>query len=223
MTIAFQETPVWSAADDIDCVRVLAGPEAFDAINQPDCPAAIWARKPLANFQSWIDCLSSHHLPEGRVILRPDATSQAVLELCEIAQMPEAPERDVFVNDVSTLADLFSKTMDAPFLRLRLEAVKDNGCPKFHTDTLSARLVCTYRGRGTEYGFSVDGDEPRDIFQVPTGSPILMRGKLWPETPISGFKHRSPPIEGIGQTRLVLALDTVSNPDDEVWIPSVVN
>ncbi|MEM6422079.1 MAG: DUF1826 domain-containing protein, partial [Pseudomonadota bacterium] len=43
----------------------------------------------------------------------------------------------------------------------------------------------------------------------PTGMPILLRGKLWPESPASGIVHRSPPIEGTGATRLVLVLDPI--------------
>ncbi len=37
---------------------------------------------------------------------------------------------------------------------------------------------------------------------------------LWPEQPASGLLHRSPPIEGTGETRLVLVLDGVMDLDD---------
>jgi len=50
----------------------------------------------------------------------------------------------------------------------------------------------------------------------PTGAPILLRGTLWPEHPRSGLLHRSPPIEGTGETRLVLVLDPVDDPEEEV-------
>ena len=105
--------------------------------------------------------------------------------------------------------------MSAPFLRLRLDVVTTNACPKFHIDAVTARLVCTYRGTGTQYGISTDGADPRRVFIVPTGSPILLRGTLWPEMPSSGLLHRSPPIEGTGETRLVLVLDPVLNPEEE--------
>ena len=57
-----------------------------------------------------------------------------------------------------------------------------------------------------QYGISTDGREPKRIFTVPTGAPILLRGTKWPEPPHSGLLHRSPPIEGSGLTRLVLVL-----------------
>ena len=54
-----------------------------------------------------------------------------------------------------------------------------------------------------------------NIFDVPTSSPIVMRGTLWPTKESSGFLHRSPPIEGSGKTRLLLVLDPISDPKIE--------
>ncbi|ESQ13779.1 MAG: hypothetical protein N838_33160, partial [Thiohalocapsa sp. PB-PSB1] len=51
---------------------------------------------------------------------------------------------------------------------------------------------------------------------VPTGAPILLRGTLWPEQPKSGLLHRSPPIEGSGETRLLLVLDPMDGPEDDI-------
>ncbi|EEE38158.1 hypothetical protein RKLH11_1999 [Rhodobacteraceae bacterium KLH11] len=106
--------------------------------------------------------------------------------------------------------------MSATFLRLRLDVVTTNACRRFHIDAITARLVCTYRGTGTQYGVSTDGADPQRVFTVQTGSPILLRGTLWPAEPPSGLLHRSPPIEGTGETRLVLVLDPVTDPEDEL-------
>jgi len=121
----------------------------------------------------------------------------------------------MLVDDIAALAVMFAGRVDAPYLRLRLDVLPTNACRKFHIGAVMARLSCTYRGTGTQYGISTDGDDPSRIFTVPTGSPILLRGTLWPETPKSGLLHRSPPIEGTGETRLVLVLDPVFDLDDE--------
>ena len=110
---------------------------------------------------------------------------------------------------------VFARLAPAPYLRLRFDVVTTNACRKFHVDFITARLICTYRGPGTQYGISADGSEPRRVFSVPTGAPILLRGKLWPERPNSGLLHRSPAIEGTGETRSVLVLDPISDLDDE--------
>ncbi|WP_306043585.1 DUF1826 domain-containing protein [Mameliella sp. MMSF_3455] len=43
-------------------------------------------------------------------------------------------------------------------------------------------------------------------------APIVLRGTHWPEKPLSGLLHRSPPIEGTGRVRFVLVLDPVDDP-----------
>jgi len=196
-------------------VSVAETPAAVTAIRQPGCAASIWKRAPLASFQSWIDALPPQHLPRARVVLRPNAVRGALSKIFDGATLPDGGERAMLVDDISALADMFATAMRAPYLRLRLDVVTTNACRKFHVDAITARLLCTYRGTGTQYGVSTDGTEPKRIFTVPTGSPILLRGRLWPETPGAGVLHRSPPIEGSGETRLVLVLDPVFDLEDE--------
>ena len=121
----------------------------------------------------------------------------------------------MLIEDASALAAIFADVMDTPFLRLRFDVVTTNACRKFHIDAVTARLVCTYRGTGTQYGVSEDGHDPEQIVTVPTGSPIVLRGTRWPETPLSGLLHRSPPIAGTGETRLLLVLDPIVDPEEE--------
>ncbi|MFC3613819.1 DUF1826 domain-containing protein [Lutimaribacter marinistellae] len=197
-------------------VGVAEKPEDLSVIHKPGCAAAIWWRQPLPEFQHWIAKLKPEQLPRARMILRPDGVRAAVAEVCEASGTPPSVERQRFVDDVAALADIFAGLMKVTWLRLRLDVVTTNACRKFHIDAVTARLVCTYRGTGTQYGISTDGDDPKRVFTVPAGAPILLRGTLWPETPKSGLLHRSPPIEGTGETRLLLVLDPVTDPEDEI-------
>ncbi|MEO1459694.1 MAG: DUF1826 domain-containing protein, partial [Pseudomonadota bacterium] len=129
--------------------------------------------------------------------------------------MPEGAERAWLAEDVTALAERFIALVPAPYLRLRLDVVTTNSCRRFHVDAVTARLVCTYRGTGTQYGVATGGAEPERIHTVPTGSPIVLRGTLWPETPQSGLRHRSPPIEGTGETRLLCVVDPVARLDED--------
>jgi hypothetical protein len=184
-------------------------------IHYDNCAGVIWNRQPVSAFQDWIDALHPEQLPSVRLVLRPKMVTDAVTTACDAAQMPECSERTRLIDDISALATTFADVMKAPFLRLRLARVTSNACRKFHVDALRARLICTYRGTGTQYGISTNGTEPQRVFTTPSGAPIVLRGTLWAEQPRSGLLHRSPPIEGSGETRLVVVIDPILDPEDE--------
>ena len=129
--------------------------------------------------------------------------------------MPKGRERDWLEADVSAIVTTFAELMSTDYVRMRLEVVTTNACRKFHIDRIVGRLVCTYRGTGTQYGISDGNHDPVHVHTVSTGAPILLRGSLWPAVPAPGLSHRSPPIEGSGEVRLVLVLDPVNDLENE--------
>lgn len=197
-------------------VEIAQRPEELAAIHHPGAAAVLWQRQPLDRFQRWIDALPPEQLPSARIILRPGAVRDAVTRIADATGLPACNERSLLIDDIAALAEMFGQVMRAPFLRLRLDVVTTNACRKFHIDAVTARLVCTYRGTGTQYGVAKNGADPDPVLTVPTGAPFLLRGTKWPETPRSGLLHRSPPIEGSGETRLLLVLDPITDPEDEV-------
>lgn len=194
-------------------VGVADNPTALDTFLKPGCAAAIWRRQTPAPVQSWLDHVDPNALPRGRAVLPRHAVFDTVQRFFDMADLPAGPERDWLYKDVAGLADIFCHLMTTEYLRLRLDVITTNACRKFHIDAITARLVCTYRGTGTQYGMSTDGNDPKRVFTVQTGSPILLRGTRWPAQPASGLLHRSPPIEATGETRLVLVLDPVNDPE----------
>lgn len=202
-----------------DLERAVRGVEDAAALRgflAPDAAAAIWNRSLPDGVLDWVASLDPARLPRGRVILHRSNVAAAVRELCDMAALPAGAQRDWFETDIADLAHIFADLVKTRYLRLRLDVVTTNACRKFHLDAITARLVCTYRGTGTQYGLADRGQDPARIFTVPTGAPILLRGSLWPPEPPSGLLHRSPPIEGTGETRLVLVLDPVTDPQDEL-------
>ncbi|MEM7445043.1 MAG: DUF1826 domain-containing protein [Pseudomonadota bacterium] len=195
-------------------VRVATTPRGLSAIQHQGCAAAIWQRQPLDSFQRWIDEQQPDRLPRSRIVLRPYAVHDAVSQLVVVSGLPACEERRMLVDDIAAQAAMFAAVMEAPYLRLRLDVITRNDCQELRIDAVTARLVCTYRGTGTQYGISTDGAELQQVVTVPTGSPIVLRGALWPETPKSGLRYRSPPIEAMGETRLVLSLDPVFDLED---------
>ncbi len=197
-------------------VSLVDDAEGLSVIHRPGCAATVWQRRPLISFQKWINALDPARLPRARVILRPETVRETVRHICDSTGTPDCVERDRLIDDIAALADIFSEVTQAAFLRLRLDVVTTNACRKFHVDAVTARLVCTYRGTGTQYGTAPKGRDPQRIFTVPTGAPIVLRGTRWPEQPATGLLHRSPPIAGSGENRLLLVLDPISDPEKEI-------
>ncbi|MCR9214732.1 MAG: DUF1826 domain-containing protein [Proteobacteria bacterium] len=191
--------------------------EELSQIHDPACAAAIFQRPIDTRLQSWIDRLDPEYLPDARVIIRPKEIRETVNRICERSGTPDCPERQMLVDDVVKLASVFAELMSAPYLRLRFDITKTDACRKFHMDYLTSRLICTYRGSGTQYGNATDGLDPQIVHSVPTGAPLVMRGQHWPNNPDTHLRHRSPPIEGTGQTRLVLVLDSINDMNEEVY------
>lgn len=189
--------------------------DGLEAIYRKGCAAALWHRDQPSGFRDWIDGLDEALLPKARLILKPDAVKAAVTQVCDAQGTPETAQSRWLIDDIATLAASFATVMRSPFLRVRLDVVTTNACRKFHIDAVTARLVCTYRGTGTQYGVSHDGAEPTEVITAPTGAPIVLRGTRWPGEEPPGLLHRSPPIAGTGETRLLLVLDPVHTPDED--------
>ncbi|MGY6548283.1 MAG: DUF1826 domain-containing protein [Roseinatronobacter sp.] len=202
------------APEPLAGVRLTDRLVGLDAIHAPDCAAVICAQPEAASLCDWLTGLSPDLLPRTRQILRPDAIAAVLPDIC--ATLPDAPERQRLGAFIAALAAQFAVVMNAPWLRLRLEIVTGNACRKFHIDNVTARLVCTLRGTGTQIGLAERGAEPAIIQTVAAGHPLVLRGMRWPTTPCSLLKHRSPPIAGSGETRLLLVLDPLDSPEDEV-------
>lgn len=199
----------------VDEVVTTAPSEGLVAIAAPKgVSAAVWDRTPTPEFQSWIDGLAPSELPSARLVLHADTVARILPSVFATCGTPASSYRDHLQDDISALAQMFSKLTGAPYLRMRLEIVNTNACRRFHLDAVTVRLVCTYRGQGTQYGLAGENGDPEQIHQVGPSAPILLRGSLWPGTAQSALRHRSPPIEGTGETRLVLVFDPLMGPEE---------
>ena len=174
----------------------------------------IWRRRVHKRMQSWLDMLPVDQLPTGRIVLPVPQVRSAVTELMNISEMPECSERQLLLDDICLLAHEFNELFAPAYLRLRFDVVKTNKCPKFHIDHVSARLLCTYRGVGTEYSFLDDQKRPAVIFPTPCCAAIILRGTKWPTDCANNLVHRSPEITAGDETRLLFVIDPVDNSDE---------
>lgn len=181
-----------------------AGEAALEDIRAGGVAAAIWRRRLDAGLLSRLAALPAEALPALRAELRPAESARAVEAACGPAAAPCAAG---LAADVGMLAARFARIMRAKAIRLRLDVVDTDSCRRFHQDQVTARLLCSYRGAGTEYGLAGPDGTPADIQRMRTGWVGLFRGRRWPACGAGRLVHRSPPIGESGETRLLLVID----------------
>lgn len=190
--------------------RISANPEVLHAIREPDCNLTIWQRAPFAEFGPLVE-----GAPQD-LRFTCDVTGLPALLAKELKQGGyggSAALHSALVADAARLAELFCTAMDLARLELRLEVVRTDSCRKFHADYVTARLITTYVGEGTDWLDEDDaarvaaGETPRQINRLRPFDIGLFKGKLATDRPAI---HRSPPIAGTGAARLLLVLNPAS-------------
>lgn len=188
-------------------VLVGAQAEILGDISEPGVAAAIWRRRLDTSFESWIRGLRTEILPDLRVTVPVSSAEAAVQTAFDIAKIPFVPERQTLASDVGALALIFGKVMNTGHVRIRLDVLDKVMCPKFHLDNVPARLLCTYRGTGTEYVPDVHLTDNKRIRTMRTGAAGLFRGATWASEEQTGLLHRSPAVESGAGPRLLLVID----------------
>ncbi|MTH97183.1 DUF1826 domain-containing protein [Roseibium sp. RKSG952] len=177
-------------------------------VDAPGIAAAIWQRIPDPDFQNWIDALPAGQLPDLRTTVPVHLAEAALLSACGLAGMPDGPEQHRLASDAAALALIYSRILRCTHVRIRFDVSSGVMCPKFHLDNVPARLLCTYRGAGTEYVLENHQDDTRRIRSMRTGSAGLFRGRTWPGEERCRLLHRSPAVLAGSGPRLLLAIDT---------------
>ncbi|MEM9839458.1 MAG: DUF1826 domain-containing protein [Pseudomonadota bacterium] len=179
----------------------------LQAIIEPSVDAATWRRALPVHVSQSLAQISTATGIDLRTEAMPSGVGEHVARFLSDLGVEDESVHAWLEEDVETLAKAFSTLLGTERIALRLEWVRSDACRKFHQDAIRARLICTYTGPGTEYGIAPRGEEPEDIRRVPVGSPMLLKGKAWRGSARPLLVHRSPPIEGTGQGRLVVVID----------------
>ncbi|MEA3641393.1 MAG: DUF1826 domain-containing protein [Lamprobacter sp.] len=126
--------------------------------------------------------------------------------------------RTALADDLAFLAELYADLMGCPALGVRMERLEQAMCPRWHRDQTGIRLLCTYRGPGTQWlddqGRLSRLDLREEAAQSCAASGraqafdiVLLKGSAWPDNGERGAIHRSPaPDNG---ARYLLAIDAL--------------
>ncbi|MEO1647232.1 MAG: DUF1826 domain-containing protein [Pseudomonadota bacterium] len=186
--------------------RISVSPHVLNAVRDEDCNLAVWERPAHPGLAA----LLKTSLNDVRFAAPLSELEARLAEELAQAGYPETSERGALTADIAALADRYGAIMELDALSVRLAIVTTDSCRKFHADYVKARLITTYVGTGTQWIDAEDtsrvaqSDAPQNIKSLATGDVGLFKGKLWTQSPAI---HRSPPIEGTGERRLILVLD----------------
>lgn len=143
--------------------------------------------------------------------------------LKDIATVINPSKYKMISQDIENLLSLFKKLTKAKKFRLMLATINSNMCRKFHTDINDLRMLCTYSGPGTLWltednvnkkALETSGDngsiviDNSKVQQAKTGAVVILKGAIYPQEEIKAIVHRSPPVEKLGEKRLLLRIDT---------------
>lgn len=173
----------------------------LDRIMIPDTHLALW-RRVRPEQLGWIDGIAWDTIDDLDFPVSIAALDTDIAEGLAEAGYPNGGETRALHHEVVSLARRFAALMGSEWIRLRLEVVETDACRKFHADVVTARLLTTLSGPATQW---IDAAAPDRINQLVAGDVALFKGRLWAEEPM--ILHRSPPIAGTGDKRLLLAID----------------
>lgn len=209
----------WPSQNASCCARS-DSPFGLTRIFEPAIQLALWQRPAEPLIVDWLTA-HQHDLGSGmRQILVPGSRP-------DLGQWPAGAGRDALVRDIALLAEMLGELLDAASIGFRLEILGKAMCPRFHVDRVGIRLLCTYRGPGTEWvedasldrrflGIASGGKpdehsglllEGHSIETIPAFSVALLKGSLWQGNAGRGIVHRSPLLPSNGGPRILLAMD----------------
>lgn len=176
----------------------------LSSIADRDIQLALWERRrPIALAP--LDGIDPARITDIDVEIAVATLRDGVARAIDDAGPGYAPVRTALIAEVAARATGFAALFPAPCLRMRLEVVQTNACWKFHMDYVPARLLATLSGRGTEWCLA---DRPDAVERMAAGDIAIFKGRMLVDEP--RIIHRSPPIDGTGEARLLLAIDPVT-------------
>ena len=128
--------------------------------------------------------------------------------------------KEEFINDIVRISEQFFQRSSTNTMSVKLEVINTDMCRLFHVDHYRQRLLCTYRGPGTQWldhcNVNRNGLGKGCNSKIVKDQNKIKRAQAFEVLIIEGSKndrgapgvvHRSPPIEHNGLTRVLLKID----------------
>lgn len=194
----------------------------LSAIHEPGCEIAWAQRSRDARVCGYLDAVIRAGTDAARWMALWEKDEPVV-----DGPWPRLPGSAAFGRELATLAATLCALLGSRSARLRIEVATRTTCPRFHVDNVPARLLCTWRGPGTDYlegrcadrsrlGPGSDGlpDEfsglildSAGVHRIPLFAVAVLKGERWPDRRSRGAIHRSPAMPPGAGPRVMVAID----------------
>lgn len=195
-------------------------PDVLQRILDPGVNLSLWQRPALPPVIRELLNLQASDLPDVRCPTSLESFDDDVITLLQ-QQGLDPLDFENWRIDMRRLADLYFRVSEDRDVTLRLVTTDEDDCRRFHVDRTHLRLLCTYRGPGTEWlpddqvdRLALNSGAPNDDI-LRSGKPSdfepfwagILKGDTFPGNLGHGLVHRSPPIAQTGRTRVLICLD----------------
>jgi len=173
----------------------------LQAIQHPGVALALWQRSLPSGLAAALAEVDLAQVDDLSIRLDLPLSEPALATKLALCGYPEDIAK-LLAADMALLSACHAVITGSTQLTVRLEVVETDACRRFHADYVTCRMLTTYVGQATQWIRSGHEDA---IGQMETGEVGLFKGRLLlPEPPIL---HRSPPIAGTGERRLLFVVD----------------
>lgn len=200
----------------------LAGnhPGLLRRILEPGVNLCLWQRPAQSVIVRELSSLKASDLPDVRCSTSLDSFDHDLDRLLQQQGLDPLAFNNWRI-DLRQLAHHYFGVSNDRDVTMRLVTTDEDDCRRFHVDYTHLRLLCTYRGRGTEWlaneqvdRFAQSRGAPNDEI-IRFGEPFrfepfwagILKSHAYPGNADNGLVHRSPPISGSGETRVLFCLD----------------
>lgn len=192
-------------------------------IGKPGTDLVIWRRTLPPGLTGWLDRVDASCLPHLRILVDPGDFRQAIEPELDASGLPRGNLRNRLVEDIADLVSAYADITGCGLVDIRLESIDHDACWKFHRDNVEARLLTTYRGPATQWirphhaqrALHAQQDYDGPVEHLRINDVAIFRGSS--ASPDEGIVHRSPPVAGTGQSRLLLCLNRQSVTSPLPW------
>lgn len=199
---------------DADPAGIVTGTDrtVLHTVQTENVGMAVWHRSMPETLRSWADRVAADGDINARLLIPVEGCEDRIERALHNARVPPCPAAEQIGHDIADLTRMFADIAGLRFVDVRLETVTGDACWKFHVDRVAFRLICTYSGSGTQYvppdfgrqAIAQQRDYTGPLAMIETDDVAIFKGAE--ASGHDGIVHRSPPIRGSGQSRLMICL-----------------